>query len=231
MNQTLGLIGRKLGMTQVFAEDGSIERVTAVEAGPCVVVCKRTLDKDRYSALQLGFGERPERTLNHPEVKYFEKQGVKPVRVLRELRLPEDIVAKYEVGQQLNVGDVFAPGQFVDVIGRSRGRGFKGVMVRWNFKGSNMSHGTHEYRRHGGSIGQNMTPGRTWPNKGMPGHHGDARVTAQALRIVRVLADENVLLIHGPVPGARNGTVIVRGTVKVRHKREVKQTSTRGKTN
>ncbi|MBI2897616.1 MAG: 50S ribosomal protein L3 [Deltaproteobacteria bacterium] len=214
MNQNLGMVGRKVGMTQVFEADGTVRQVTAVEAGPCVVIQKRTPQKDGYSALALGFGEKPDRLVKQPQRKQFEKAGTTAKRVIREFRLAEDIVAKYEVGQQIKVDDVFAAGDFVDVAGTSIGRGFTGVMRRWNFKGGRMTHGTHEYRRHGGSIGQNMTPGRTWPNKGMPGQHGNVRRSVMSLRVARVLPDENVILVEGGVPGHVQGLVEVRGAAK-----------------
>jgi large subunit ribosomal protein L3 len=221
MNQNLGLIGRKLGMTQIFEPDGTVRAVTAVEAGPCVVLQKRTPDKDGYSALVLGFGEKPERLVKLPQRKLFEKAGTPPKRFVREFRLPTEIVAKYEVGQTVLVADVFSQGDWVDVVGTSLGRGFTGVMRRWNFSGGTRTHGTHEYRRHGGSIGQNMTPGRTWPNKGMPGQHGNKRCTSMGVRVARVLSEQNVVMIEGGIPGHPDAIVEVRGAAKIKPKKGV----------
>ena len=215
MNTNLGLVGRKLGNTQVFNEDGSVTRVTAVLAGPCVVLGKRTQAKDGYSALQIGFGTKRAQRTNKPDAGFFKKLGTEPSGVVREFRLPEDVVAGYEVGQQLKPSEVFEVGQRVDVSGTSKGRGFTGVMKRHNFRGSaTKTHGTHEYQRHGGSIGMNMTPGHTLANQKMPGQYGNERVTIQNLKVARVFDEENVVLIEGAVPGPRNGVVTVRATVK-----------------
>ena len=218
MNQNLGLIGRKLGMTQIFEPDGSVRSVTAVEAGPCVVLQKRTPERDGYSALVLGFGEKPERLVKLPQRKLFEQASTTPKRVVREFRLSAETVAKYEVGQALSVGEVFSAGDWVDVMGTSIGRGFQGVMRRWNFAGNVRTHGSHEYMRHGGSIGQNLTPGRTWPNKGMPGQHGNTRCTTMGVRVARVLADENIVMVEGGVPGHPDAIVEVRPSAKTKAK-------------
>lgn len=215
MNTHPGLIGKKLGNTQIFEEDGNVRRVTVIEVGPCTVLGKRTQEKDGYSALILGFGERREKLVNKPEAGFFKKAGQKPARVVRELRLPPEEVAKHEVGAVLKPSDVFSVGQLVDVSGRTKGRGYTGVMRRWNFKGSATStHGTHEYQRHGGAIGTNMTPGRTLPNLKMAGHYGNEKVTIQNLRVCRVIDDSYLVLVEGAVPGHRNGIVTVRGAVK-----------------
>lgn len=215
MNTHPGLIGKKLGNTQIFGDDGNVRRVTVIEVGPCTVLGKRTAEKDGYSALIVGLGEKREKLVNKAEAGFFKKAGVKPSRVVRELRLAADEVAKHEVGAVLKPSDVFATGQLVDVSGQTKGRGFTGVMTRWNFKGSaTASHGTHEYQRHGGAIGTNMTPGRTLPNLKMPGQYGDEKVTIQNLRIVRVLDDKFMLLVEGAVPGHRNAVVTVRGAIK-----------------
>lgn len=227
MNTHPGILGTKLGCTQLFNDDGSVTRVTVVEAGACVVVGKRTVGKHGYSALQLGFGEKRVKRVSKPERGHLEKAGVVPTKVqrkgkdvellpseLRELRLSEAEVAKYEVGQKVNLADVLKEGQFVDVTGVSRGRGFSGVFRRHHFAGFVTTHGTHEYKRHGGSIGTNMTPGRTLPGLRMPGQHGNRRVTTLNLKIARIIAEKNLVLIEGSVPGARNGTVVVRGAIK-----------------
>ena len=215
MNTHPGLIGKKLGNTQIFEDDGNVTRVTVVEVGPCTVVGKRTMDTDGYSALVLGFGEKREKRVTKPVAGHFAKVSQKVPQVVREFRLPEDQVAKFEIGAVLKPSEIFEQGQFVDVCGQSRGRGFTGVMARGNFKGSaTKSHGTHEYQRHGGSIGTNMTPGRTLPNVKMPGHYGDERVTIQNLKVARVMDDQGVVLIEGAVPGPKGGIVTVRGAAK-----------------
>jgi len=216
MNQNIGLIGKKLGNTQLFNDDGSVTRVTVIQIGPCVVLGKRTVAEHGYSALILGFGERTDKNVTKAELGFYKKIGRKASRTVREFRLPADKVAPYEVGQVIKPSEHFQIGQKVDVSGKTRGRGFTGVMRRWNFKGSRDSHGTHEYRRHGGAIGTNMTPGRTFPNLKMAGQYGDERVTTLNLPIAKILDDEQLLLIEGAVPGARNGIVTVRGAVKAR---------------
>ena len=210
MNRNLGLIGRKVGCTQLFLENGNVVPVTVIEAGPCTVVGKRTPAKDGYSALCLGWGERPERRLTRPVLGQFKKANVKPARVVRELRVPEDVAAKYEVGQQLAVADVFQKGELVDVTGTSKGRGFAGVIKRHRFNSWVAAHGTHEYFRHSGSIGQNMTPGRTYPGLRMAGHMGACRVTTVGIRLADLDAEQGLLMVRGAVPGHRNGVVVVR---------------------
>lgn len=215
MNTHPGLIGKKLGNTQIFESDGNITRVTVIEVGPCTVMGKRTLEKDGYSALILGFGTKREKSVRKPQAGFYKKIEQKPAQVLREFRMSPEEVAKYEVGTVIKPSDVFSAGQFVDVCGQTIGRGFTGVMKRWNFRGSaTKTHGTHEYQRHGGAIGTNMTPGRTLPNLKMPGHYGAERVTIQNQKIARVMDDECVLLIAGAVPGSKGGIVTVRGAIK-----------------
>jgi large subunit ribosomal protein L3 len=215
MNQYPGVVGQKLGMTQIFGEDGSVVACTVVEARP-VVVSKRTLEKDGYSAILLGVGERKEKHANKPVAGFFKKAGVTPKRILRELRCSAEFAAGLEIGQEVALETLFEEGQFVDVQGVSRGRGFTGVMRRHNFAGNVNSHGTHEYRRHGGSIGTNMTPGRTLPGVGMPGHHGNKVTSVLTQRVEKIIPEENLILIRGGIPGARNGWVVVRGAVKRR---------------
>ena len=217
MNTNLGLIGKKLGNTQIFDGEGLVHRVTAIECGPCTVVGKRTPERDGYSALVLGIGEKREKSVNKPEAGLFKKLGIKPVLDIREFRLTEDVVAKYEVGAQIRPSELFTEGQLVDVCGDSKGRGFTGVMKRYNFKGARTAtHGSHEYQRHGGSIGTNMTPGRVFPGLKMPGQHGNARVTVQNLRVAKIMDEQNIVLVEGSVPGSRNTFVTVRTAVKKR---------------
>jgi large subunit ribosomal protein L3 len=215
MNTNLGIIGKKLGNTQIFEADGTVRRVTAIEAGPCVVLGKRTPERHGYSALQLGFGERREKLVKKPEQGFFNKVGAKPPRVVRELRVPAEVLDEVDVGQEIKASDVFREGMYVDVSGPSKGRGFTGVVRRHNFGGAGtVGHGTHEYKRHGGSIGMNMTPGRALPNTGMPGRHGGKRVTVLNLQVVRIMDDENLVLVEGGVPGPKQGVLTVRGAVK-----------------
>ncbi len=215
MNTNLGLIGKKLGNTQIFSEDGQIRRVTAIAAGPCVVLDKRTEDKHGYSALVLGYGEKSDKHVNKPARGFYAKAGTKPAKRVLEFRLPADVVAQYEQGQTLSAAEIFDGVKFVDVAARSKGRGFTGVMKRHNFGGvGTEGHGAHEAMRHGGSIGMNMTPGRTHRGMKMPGQHGNARVTMMNLEVVEVLADENIVLVAGSVPGPRGGLVTLRKAVK-----------------
>lgn len=218
MNQKPGVYGKKLGCTQVFNEDGTVTRVTVIEAGPITVVAKRTKEKDGYTALVLGLGERKEKHTNKPLAGFYKKANATPKRVLKELRVDDEFAAKYEPGQELKLDEIFQPGQSVDTRGTTRGRGFTGVMRRWNFAGGVGSHGTHEYFRHGGSIGTNMTPGRTLPNLKMSGQYGNETVSVLNLKIARVDAEKHLLLIEGGVPGAKNGLVLVRQAVKTRGK-------------
>lgn len=215
MNQYPGVIGRKLGMTQIFTDDGTVVPCTVIEARS-VVVGKRTQEKDGYDALILGYGDKREKLVARALAGQFKKANVTPKRTLKEFRCPADVVSRFEVGQSVNLEEVFAIGQFVDVQGVSRGRGFTGVMRRHNFKGNVRTHGTHEYERHGGAIGTNMTPGRTLPGKGMPGQHGNTVVSVLSQPVVKIIAEEGLLLIQGGVPGPNNAVVAIRGAVKKR---------------
>jgi large subunit ribosomal protein L3 len=205
----LGLLGKKLGMTQVFAKGGELVPVTVIQAGPCTVVQKRTANKDGYVAVQIGFGEKKTQRLTKAEREHRKKAG-KMVSVLREFRDGSDL----EVGGELKVGDLFKEGDLIDVTGVSKGRGYQGVIKRHHFSGSNATHGAHEYFRHGGSIGNRTHPGRVFKNKRMAGHMGDERVTTQNLAVVAVRADDNVLLVRGAVPGARGGLLVIRPAIK-----------------
>ncbi|MGH7272636.1 MAG: 50S ribosomal protein L3 [Polyangiaceae bacterium] len=215
MNTQPGIIGRKIGSTQLFEADGTVTRVTVVEAGPVVVVSKRTVEKDGYVALVLGLQERKEKHTTKPLAGLFKKSNVTPKRFVRELRCDAEFAGKWEVGQTLKLDEIFQPGMKVDARGATRGRGFTGVMRRWNFAGAGSdTHGTHEYRRHGGSIGTNMTPGRTLPNLRMSGQYGNENVSILNLKVARVDAEKHLLLIEGGIPGARNGFVLLRHAVK-----------------
>lgn len=210
----MGLLGKKLGMTQVFGPDGERVPVTAIATGPCVVIAKRTPEKDKYTAIQIGFEEKRPQSVNRPMTAYFAKANVKPQRVVREIRLTDADAAKYEVGQVLRPGDIFQKGNAVDVIGRSKGKGYQGVLKRHHLGGSRATHGSHEFFRHGGSIGCRLTPGRVHKGKRMSGHMGDDRITLQNLELLDILPDENIILVRGNVPGGKNGYVLVQAAVK-----------------
>jgi large subunit ribosomal protein L3 len=209
MATQLGLLGKKIGMTQVFADDGERVPVTVIQTGPNVVVGKRTVDKDGYSALVLGFDEKPLRLANKAEMGVAKAANSKPQRLLREFRAPAADLEKFTVGQVLGPADLFADGAPVDVIGQSKGKGYQGVIKRHKMKGMRMTHGTHEFFRHGGSIGCRLTPQRVHKGKRMSGHMGDETVTVQNLQLFRILAEENCILVRGSVPGAANGYVVV----------------------
>ncbi|HJL27155.1 MAG TPA: 50S ribosomal protein L3 [Polyangiaceae bacterium LLY-WYZ-15_(1-7)] len=219
VNTHLGLIGKKLGNTQIFTDSGEVRRVTVIEGGPCVVVGKRTPEKHGYTALQLGFGKKRTKGVNKPEGGFYTKLGIDAPKVVKEFRVAPEVAEKFEVGQQITVADVFEAGQFVDVSGTSKGRGYTGVMKRHGFAGFKASHGAHEYQRHGGSIGMNMTPGRVFKGKKMAGQHGNKKITVLNLRVVKVLPEEGLVLVEGGVPGPRNGIVTVRTAVKKADKR------------
>jgi large subunit ribosomal protein L3 len=216
MNTKPGIIGKKLGMTQLYKEDGTVQRVTVVDTSSLQVVGKRTKEKDGYTALVLGLTDAKEKHLSKAALGSFKKANVTPKRLVQELRCDEEFAGKFEVGGAVNLGEVFEAGQIVDAQGTTRGRGFSGVVRRWSFAGFVQTHGTHEYRRHGGSIGTNMTPGRTLPNLKMPGQYGNETVSVLNLRVARVDAEKNLLMIEGGIPGPRNGYVLVRHGVKGR---------------
>jgi large subunit ribosomal protein L3 len=208
-NVAIELLCRKIGMTRIFTEGGDSIAVTVLEAGPNPVVQKKTEETDGYSAIQIGFGERSRKNVGKPLLGHFAKAGVAPRRYLGESRLSAEEVAKYEVGQDVKV-DVFQAGQRIDVIGTSRGRGTAGVVKRHNFKISRSTHGTHEGFRHGGSIGAGGYPGRVFKGLKMFGRHGNAAATTRNVRVARVDAARNLLLVHGSVPGHPNALVRVR---------------------
>lgn len=203
---------RKLGMTRVFEDDGRCVAVTVLDATPNPVVLKRTEERDGYSALQLATGEQPLRTVTKPMRGHFEKAKVAPRRHLAESRIDAAEAGQYEVGQELRV-DLFQKGQRVDVIGTSKGRGTAGVVKRHNFPVHTEGHGTHEYFRHGGSIGAGSYPGHVIKGLGMPGRMGNERVTTRNLEVVRVDPEANLLYLRGSVPGHPNALVRVRPAV------------------
>lgn len=205
-----GLIGKKLGMTQIFAEDGRRIPVTVVEAGPCVVLQKKTLVKDGYNAIQIGFEQKEASKSVRPLVGHCKAAGQGVFSHLRELRLSD--VDQYNVGDQISAG-IFAPGDIIDVTGTSIGKGFQGVMKRWGFKGGRSSHGSR-FHRAPGSIGCSATPSRVFKNKKMPGQMGNKTITVQKLQVVRVDASDNLVMIKGAIPGATNALVLIKDTVK-----------------
>jgi large subunit ribosomal protein L3 len=213
MNQYPGVIGRKLGMTQIFAEDGSVIPCTVVESN-AIVIGKRTKEKDGYDALIVGTGELKEKHTSKAVAGQFKKANVPGRRTLREFRCSAEFAAGHEIGQELKVEQIFEEGQHVDVQGVSRGFGFQGVVKRYHFAGNIQTHGTHEYRRHGGSIGTRMTPGRVKLGMKMPGHHGDATTSVLNQKVAKVIGDKNLILIAGGIPGSRGGLVVVRGAIK-----------------
>ena len=205
-----GIIGRKIGMTQLFAEDGSVVPVTVLEVGPCAVVQKKTVENDGYAAVQLGFEDVREKLLVKPEKGHFDKAQVAYKRVLREFKLDN--------GDALNVGDiikadVFVAGDKVDVTGISKGKGFQGTIKRHGYHTGPMAHGSG-YHRHQGSMGANTDPSRVMKGKGMPGHMGSEQVTIQNLNVVKVDAENNLIAIKGAVPGPNGGLIVVKSAIK-----------------
>ncbi len=205
----IGLLGKKLGMTQVFAEDGESIPVTVIQTGPCHVVGIRTQERDGYTAIVLGFDEKPLRLANKAQLGAVKDTGMKPQRFLREIRLPAEETAKFTVGQQIGPSDVFADNIPVDVEGWSKGKGYQGVIKKHHMRGMTRSHGTHEYFRHGGSIGCRLTPQRVHKGKRMAGQMGNEKVTIQNLQLFRIMAEENCILVRGSIPGAANEYVVV----------------------
>ena len=205
----IGLLGKKIGMTQVFADDGEAVPVTVIQAGPCHVIGTRTPERDGYSAVVLGFDEKPVRLATKPEVGAMKDSGLKPQRFIREIRLPAEEVARFSVGQVLGPKDVFADNSVIDVEGMSKGKGYQGVIKRHHMKGMTRAHGTHEYFRHGGSIGCRLTPQRVHKGKRMAGQMGHEKVSIQNLQLLRIVPDDNVILVRGSVPGAANDYVVV----------------------
>lgn len=208
------ILGTKIGMTQIFLDDGRVAPVTVVLAGPCTVVQKKTVESDGYQAVQVGFGEltdtRAKKLKNKPELGHFKKAGVEAARVLREFRL--DDISSLEVGSKLTV-ESFAAGDRIDVSGISKGHGFTGVIQRWNQHTGPMKHGS-KYHRGVGSMSANSDPSRVFKNKHMPGQYGHENVTVLNLEVVRVDAERNLLLIRGALPGANGATLMIRDSVK-----------------
>ena len=209
---SIELLCKKLGMTQIFVETGEAVPVTVLEAGPNSVIQKKTQEKDGYDAVQLAYGERREDLFSKAEKGHFAKSGVTPKRHLSESRLTAEEAAEIEPGAEIKV-DLFEAGQRVDAIGTSKGRGFAGVVKRHGFAIKKRTHGTHEFFRHGGSIGAGADPGKVIKGMKMAGQHGNARVTTRNLEVIRVDAERNLLFVRGAVPGHKNGLVKIRKAV------------------
>ncbi len=206
-----GLIGRKIGMTQIFDEKGNVIPVTVVELGPCTVVQKKTTENDGYNAVQLGFEDKKVTKTNKPMAGHFKKADVAPKKFLREFRLEDD--SAINVGDIIKA-DIFAPGEKVDVIGTSKGKGTAGAIKRWNFSRLKESHGTGPVARHAGSLGACSDPSRVYKGKKLAGHLGAERVTIQNLDVVKVDAENNLIAIKGAIPGPKKGVVMVVNSVK-----------------
>ncbi|MDO4847004.1 MAG: 50S ribosomal protein L3 [Clostridiaceae bacterium] len=206
-----GLIAKKIGMTQLFDDNGKVIPVTVVEAGPCTVVQKKTVETDGYEAIQVGFGDVKVTRVNKPEAGHFKKADVAPQKVLKEFRLED--MSNYNVGDTLKA-DVFAVGDRVDVVGTSKGKGTAGSIKRWNFSRLKESHGTGPVGRHAGSLGACSDPSRVYKGKKLAGHLGSERVTIQNLDVVKVDAENNLIAIKGAIPGPKGGIVVLADTVK-----------------
>lgn len=204
------ILGRKIGMTQIFDENGKVIPVTVIEAGPCAVIQKKTVENDGYEAIKVGFDEKRENLFNKPMLGQFKKAGVSARKFVKEFRI-EDVSA-YEVGQEFNA-EIFAAGEKVDVTGVSKGKGYQGCIKRWNFHIGPKSHGS-KFHRAPGSQGASSDPSRTFKNRKMPGHMGHVKSTVLNLEIAKVIPEKNAILVKGGVPGAKKGYVIIRNTVK-----------------
>jgi large subunit ribosomal protein L3 len=205
-----GILGKKLGMTQIFDENGKIVPVTVIEAGPCLVIQKKTVEKEGYQSIQVGFDDIREKLVNKPRKGHFAKAGVALKRFVKEFRL-EDI-SGYQIGQEIKA-DIFAAGDKVDISGVSKGKGFQGAIKRWNQSRGPMSHGS-KFHRAPGSMGACSDPGRTFKNKRMPGHMGNVNTTVQNLVVARVIPEKNLILIKGGVPGPNKGFVVIKSAIK-----------------
>ena len=205
-----GLIGKKIGMTQLFDENGNFIPVTVIEAGPCPVVQKKTKETDGYEAVQLGFGDVKPNRVNKPMKGHFAKHDVAPKKVLREFKLADTALTEGDIVK----ADVFAAGEKVDVSGTSKGKGYAGAIKRWNFGRLKETHGTGPVARHQGSMGACSDPSRVFKGKKMPGHLGSEKVTVQNLEVVKVDAENNLIAVKGAVPGAKGGYVVITDAVK-----------------
>lgn len=209
-----GILGKKLGMTQVYTPEGECVPVTVIQAGPCYVLDVKNREQHGYSAVQLGFEPRKQQRVSKPAIGHFSRAGKGAFYHVQEVRCDVEALGWKTLGHELKVGDIFNANDMVDVSGVSVGRGFAGVVKRFGVKGQPSTRGTHEYRRHIGAIGCRKFPGRVFKNQRMPGHKGNASVTIQNLQVMAVKPDENVILVRGGVPGAKGGVVVIRRAVK-----------------
>ena len=205
------IIGKKIGMTQIFDEKGRVVPVTVVEAGPCVVTQKKTVENDGYDAIQVGFGDQKPQRVSKPLTGHFKKGDVAPKKTLKEFRMSD--CSAYNVGDLIKA-DVFESGDKVDVTGTSKGKGYAGVIKRWNFQRLKETHGSGPVARHGGSNGACSRPSRVWKGLKMAGHLGAEKVTVQNLAVVKVDAENNLIAVKGAIPGPNGGTVVLRDSVK-----------------
>jgi large subunit ribosomal protein L3 len=217
-----GILGKKVGMTQIFDDRGEVIPVTIIEAGPCFVAQIKSVERDGYSAIQMGFDEIKPRRLSNPQRQHLRKSDLPPLRYLREFKLDEEEIAQYKEGQTVTVG-LFEVGEYVDVVGTSKGRGFAGVVKRHGFSGGPKTHGQSDRHRTPGSVGACTTPGRVFKGKRMPGRMGGDRVTVQGLKIVMVDPERNLLAVRGAVPGAKNGLLMVSLARKTRVMKKVRK--------
>ena len=205
------ILGKKVGMTQIFSEEGLAIPVSVIEAGPCTVIQKKTIDNDGYNAIKVGFVNVEDKKLNKPEKGLFTKAKISSKKILREFRFEN--IEKYEVGQEINVSDMFQAGDKIDVSGTSKGKGFQGTIKRYGQSGGPETHGSM-YHRRVGSMGSNTSPARVFKGKKLPGHMGVDKITTQNLVIVRVDSERNLLLVKGAVPGPKGGLLVIKNTVK-----------------
>jgi len=209
----IGLIGKKIGATHLFKEDGNCVQVTVIQAGPCHVVQKKTEENGGYNAIQLGFGDIKEKKAKKPQLGHFKKANLPPKKVLHEFRLAAQDVKEYNVGQELNTS-IFKKGEYVDITGTSKGKGFAGVMKRHGFKGAPGSHGRHYFRRHGGSIGSRY-PQHVRKGTRMAGRMGNAQVTVQNLEIADIRPEDNLILVKGSIPGNKKSVILIKKATKI----------------
>jgi len=207
---SIGLLGKKLGMTRVYDEKGRISTATVIEAGGNRILQVKKADKDGYAAVQVGFGDQKPQRVSKGELGHFAKTSTTPKKFIREFRLAAGEAAPESADIPVTIFEV---GQYVDVIGQSKGKGFQGVVKRFHFAGQPMTHGSMMHRRNG-AIGNRSTPGRVWKNMGMPGHMGDERITIQNLRILQIREEDGVIIVSGAIPGAKGTNVIVRPSIK-----------------
>jgi large subunit ribosomal protein L3 len=210
----LGIYGKKLGMTEYFDKENNALGITVIEAGPCPIVQKKTVATDKYDAIQVGFMDQKRQRVTKARLGHFDKVNVPAKRFLREIRLNADEIQQYEVGQEVKV-NIFEVGDYVDVTGFTKGKGFTGVIKRHHFRGvASITHGSHEYFRHGGSVGSSAFPSRVFKGKRMAGRKGNERVTIQNLQVVEVRPEQNLIFIKGGVPGAISGLLLIRKAAK-----------------